>query len=141
MASSEEEPPGGERVVQSVSDNSRPASKSYAALLRSNLPTTWNLNVIEITLEKDFGGPFHVLGDNIFIVLVFVLYIIKTRFNQNSSISWFFIRVLYFFHDVVGPLEYLISGIVVFSCDSSSISHNVGLSVGLSSFLKVVCCC
>ena len=40
---------------------------------------------------------FTFLGDNIFIVLVFVLYIIKTRFTQNTCISWFLMLDLDFF--------------------------------------------
>ena len=34
--------------------------KSYAALLSSNLPSTWNKNVLEIVLEKDVRGAFNV---------------------------------------------------------------------------------
>ena len=34
--------------------------KSYAALLSSNLPSTWNKNVLEIVLEKDTRGSFNV---------------------------------------------------------------------------------
>ena len=34
--------------------------KSYAALLSSNLPSTWNKNVLEIVLEKDMRGSFNV---------------------------------------------------------------------------------
>jgi len=43
MATLTEEPPGG---------------KSYAALLRSNLPSVLRKNVLEIVLEKDWRGPF-----------------------------------------------------------------------------------
>ena len=35
-------------------------SRSYAALLSSNLPSAWNKIVLEIVLEKDFKGPFNV---------------------------------------------------------------------------------
>ena len=34
--------------------------KSYAALLASNLPTSANKNVLEVTLEKDQKGSFNV---------------------------------------------------------------------------------
>ena len=34
--------------------------RSYAALLSSNLPSTWNKNVLEIVLEKDARGSFNV---------------------------------------------------------------------------------
>ena len=34
--------------------------KSWAALLSSNLPSTWNKNVLEVVLEKDERGSFNV---------------------------------------------------------------------------------
>ena len=34
--------------------------KSYAALVSSNLPSTWSKNVLEITLEKEAKGSFNV---------------------------------------------------------------------------------
>ena len=47
------------------------------------------------------------LGDNIFIALVFVLYIIKTRFTQNTCISWFLMLDVDFFQfpQAQGTLE------------------------------------
>ena len=56
MATVDEEPPGDVRQSDSENKNLR----SYAALLRSNLPAVLNKNVIEIMLEKDFGGSFNV---------------------------------------------------------------------------------
>ena len=35
-------------------------AKSWAALLSSNLPSTWNKNVLEVILEKDVRGAFNV---------------------------------------------------------------------------------
>ena len=64
MATSLEEPPGNNSSESSV------RAKSYAALLRSNLPSVSNKNVIEISLEKDFKGPFNVSVEDCAKVLV-----------------------------------------------------------------------
>ena len=38
----------------------RGGGKSWAALLSSSLPSTWNKNVLEVVLEKDERGAFNV---------------------------------------------------------------------------------
>ena len=48
MAAMIEEPPGGGRNLNSSSENSVGNGRSYAALLRSNLPSVLNKNVLVI---------------------------------------------------------------------------------------------
>ena len=70
MAAMIEEPPGGGRNLNSSSENSVGNGRSYAALLRSNLPSVLNKNVLEIILEKDFSGAFNISVDDCAKVLV-----------------------------------------------------------------------
>ena len=44
-------------------DDARRKNGSWAEVLGRSLPNSWNKNVLEIVLEKDFKGPFTV-SDN-----------------------------------------------------------------------------
>ena len=59
MAAVIDEPPRSEQLRKNSEIGAENTSgKSYAALLRSNLPSTLNKNVIEIALEEDYSGAF-----------------------------------------------------------------------------------
>ena len=57
-------PSAVETTGGTVNNRGVKVGKSYAALLSSNLPSTWNKNVLEIVLEKDTRGSFNVSEDD-----------------------------------------------------------------------------
>ena len=40
--------------------NRQPFRKTFAQMVGGNLPSSWNKNILEVVLEKDERGPFHV---------------------------------------------------------------------------------
>ena len=40
--------------------NRQPLRRTFAQMVGGNLPSSWNKNILEIVLEKDERGPFHV---------------------------------------------------------------------------------
>ena len=37
-----------------------PFRKTFAQMVGGNLPSSWNKNILEVVLEKDERGPYHV---------------------------------------------------------------------------------